>query len=137
MKKICVLIVMTIAILGSTVQAQERQMFKMAVPFNFTAEDTVFPAGSYIFYLVNPYKIRIQSRDGWHVANVSGMPLQKFGSSEKSALVFQRIDGKFFLIRIQEQSTRVQRELTLGSEARELQARDRDGYPSSVAISAR
>ena len=115
MKKFCVVLIVMAFVCG--LQAQERQLMKVNVPFTFMAENASFPAGSYTVYLLNPFNmLRVQGVDRGPSANVRGLPSQ-IGSKGKSEWVFARIDGKYFLKEVRESDNNIQRELPLGKSA--------------------
>ena len=139
MKKLCVLLVMMI-VFAAVVQAQDRQLLRVTVPFSFTADNSVLPAGAYTVSLLNPSNfLCIQSLDGRHVAIIPWLASQKSHLPQESALIFDRIDGQLFLRSIEEQDTSVERDVLLGKQARQLIAKSHDqhGHSGSVMISAR
>jgi hypothetical protein len=139
MKKLCVFLVMMI-IFASVVQVQDRQLLKVTVPFSFTANNSVLPAGVYTLSLLNTSNfLCLQNLDGRHVAILLWLPSQKSDLPKVSALIFDRIDGQLFLKSIQEQDTSVERDVLLGRQAHELMAKghDQHRHSGSVMISAR
>ena len=122
MKKLCLLLaVVILASVSAPVQAQDRQLLRIVVPFNFMVENRSVPAGSYSLYLLNPFNlVRIQSDRGEVVVILHVIPAQNPSASTRSELVFNRIDGEYFLAEVREQGNDIQRNFLMGTRAREL-----------------
>jgi hypothetical protein len=140
MKKLCVVLGITmLAGVCANLQAQERQLLRIAVPFAFMAENTSLPAGSYTVYLLNPYNmVRVQSADGHHVAVIRGIPATRSSGAHQTEMVFHRIADQYFLSEVREQGSNIERDLPLGSRAQELaKNRNLQQVATVVAIPAR
>lgn len=126
----------TFAILLSAcvyVQAQDRQMMRINVPFSFTAENTSLPAGAYNVYLATPFNlVKVQSVDGRGFVALQATSKQIASYQDNGALVFHRIAGQYFLIGAREVGSNLQREFRLGSYGQEL-ARKRE-FPQAEKV---
>ena len=140
MKKLSIVLAIAI-LLGACafVQAEERQMFRISVPFSFTAENTIFPAGVYKVYVVKPFNVlRLQSVDGHKTAFLRATPEETLSYSERAELVFRRIAGQYFLTEAREAGSRLHREFPLGNYAQELARKREPGQaPSVVTVAGR
>jgi hypothetical protein len=118
-------------------QAQERQLLTVTVPFAFTAENVTLPAGDYRVYTLPPYNmIKLQSSDGRKIATVPAIPTSS-QESEQGKLVFHRLGGQYFLAQIWEEGIGVRRDLRMGRIARELAEKGEKMQSATVLASAR
>ena len=135
MKKLYLFAIAVLALI-CVVQAQERQLLTVSVPFSFTAENSNFPAGSYRVYLMNPnHRIRVESAEGKSVI-VGGLPHRTLSEAAQAGFVFHHIGGQYFLVEVREQSSNVQRDVPLGRLARELAKKNSDPRQVETIISA-
>lgn len=117
-------------------QAQDRQLMTVTVPFSFTAENVTLPAGTYRVSTLPPYNmIRMQSDDGRNATVVPVIPTPS-AESKQGRLVFHRLAGQYFLAQIWEQGSGVRRDLRTGSLARELSKRRNKMESATVLASA-
>jgi hypothetical protein len=88
---------------------------------------------------LNPNNVvRVQSLDGHHVALVRGMPVQKRSGQSRTEVVFNRIDGQFFLKDIREADNSIERELPMGSRERVLAKKHNpQQLATTIAVPAR
>ena len=118
MKNTRLLIAAVLLLSAACLEAQDRQLMTITVPFSFTAENVTLPAGSYRVSTLPPYNmIRMQSNDGHHVAAFPVIPTPS-PESKQSKLVFHCLAGQYFLAQILEQRSGVHRDLHNASLAR-------------------
>jgi hypothetical protein len=103
------------------VQAQERPLLTVTIPFAFTVENSSLPAGVYTISVLSPYNmIKVQSADRRRSAMVFVTPAPKLERSEQAKVVFNRRGDLYFLAQVWEQGNNVHREVQIGNLAREL-----------------
>ena len=119
----------------ASLQAQDRRLMTVTVPFSFTAENVTLPAGTYTVSTLPPYNmIRMQGDDGHHSAVLPAIPTPST-ESKQGKLVFHRLAGQYFLAEIWEQGSGVRRDLRSGSLAREL-AKQRIKMQSATVLAS-
>jgi hypothetical protein len=133
-KKILALLAISIlAVLCVAGQAQERQLFRVSVPFSFTVQETVLPPGTYNVYVLNPFNmVRIMSTDGRHVGTISCISAGRLSEAQLDGAIFKRIGGQYFLTELRERGSGMERDFPLGSHAQALAKN-----PDRVVISSR
>lgn len=73
---------------------------KVTLPFAFQAEETLFPAGTYSISQSNPNsRLVIRNQKGRETGQFSASPLpaESVFAKDTTFLVFNKIDGKYFL----------------------------------------
>jgi hypothetical protein len=108
------------------VQAQERPMLTVTVPFAFTVENINLPAGSYTVFALPPYSmtVKLQGVYGQKAVMIRAIPSRSSADATQGKLLFSRIGNEYFLSQVWEQGSKVHRDFFLGNRAKEL-ARNR------------
>ena len=89
-------------VIGSSVANAQIDM-KVTLPFAFQAAETNFPAGSYSIDQANPNtRMTIRSQKGKETGSfaVSSLPAESAFAKDKTFLVFQKVDGKYYLSQV-------------------------------------
>ena len=140
MKNICTLltIVMLLAAASVCVQAQERPLTTVTVPFAFTVENSNLSAGSYTVSVLPPYNmLKLQSTDGRNVVMIRAIPSKSSTDSKQAKFVFNRIGDEYFLSQVWELGSKTHRDLFLGNRAQELaKNHTNDQVKTVVAVAA-
>jgi hypothetical protein len=120
------------------VQAQERPLTTVTVPFAFTVENSNLPAGSYTVSVLPPYNmIKLQSTDGRNVVMIRAIPSKSSADSKQAKFVFNRIGDEYFLSQVWELGSKTHRDLFLGNRAQELaKNRTNEQVKTVVAVAA-
>ena len=127
MKSICSLLTIAVLLAATSVsvQAQERPLTTVTVPFAFTVENSNLPAGSYTVSVLPPYNmLKVQSADGRKVVMIRAIPSTSPTDAKQAKFVFNRIGNEYFLSQVWELGSKTHRDLFLGNRAQEL-AKDR------------
>jgi hypothetical protein len=133
---------LTIAVLLAAtsvcVQAQERPLTTVTVPFAFTVENSNLPAGSYTVSVLPPYNmLKVQSADGRKVVMIRAIPSKSSTDSKQAKFVFERIGNEYFLSQVWEFGSKTHRDLFLGNRAQELaKNRPKGQVKTLVAVTA-
>ena len=95
-----------VGVLGVNAHAQSSrnsQRLRATIPFDFTAGNTLMPAGTYRVHVVNPSSdrsvLQIASADGKSLVMVKTIDVQG-QSSENAKLTFRRYGDQYFLARV-------------------------------------
>jgi hypothetical protein len=123
MKNICTLLSIAMLLVATSVciQAQERPLTTVTVPFAFTVENSSLPAGSYTVSVLPPYNmLKLQSTDGRNVVMIRAIPSKSSADSKQAKFVFNRIGDEYFLSQVWELGSKTHRDLFLGNRAQEL-----------------
>jgi hypothetical protein len=116
-------------------QIDIRPLMKVNVPFQFTVNDHVLPAGEYVISAVQPERtIRISSVHGKNSAILAVSPLYARHVFEKTSLTFNRYGGTYFLEEVQTAGQDVARTLPKGK--REMEMASNSGQPKSTTVLA-
>lgn len=104
MRKIVVgtLMFAAVLMLGSQLASAQINM-KVTLPFAFQAEEMQFPAGSYSMSQSNPsarFAIRSQKGKEGGTFAVSPLPPEGAFEKERTFLVFNKVDDKYFLSQV-------------------------------------
>ena len=111
-------------------QTESRLLMKVNVPFAFSVEDHILPAGEYFVLTVTPeHAIRIVSTDWKHSAIVNTLPNYAKSPSETSRLVFHRYGDEYFLTQVWTGGQNVARSLLSSKRAMEVASRTRWRIP--------
>jgi hypothetical protein len=102
MKSLRTLITICLLFTAVTLFAQtENQLMTVKIPFGFSVQDHLLPAGEYNIFTVLPgWMIRITSTDGQHSAFVTTIPQYASSPSRKSRLIFHRYEDEYFLAQV-------------------------------------
>ena len=100
-----------------------QRLMTINVPFAFSAEGHVLPAGEYLVHTVTPERsIRIVSADGKHSAIVNTLPNYASSPSTNSRLVFHRYGNEYFLAQVWTGGQNVVRDLVSSKLAMKIAA---------------
>lgn len=126
------LVILIFLAFGSlAMQAQERALVKVDVPFAFTVENVEMPAGTYTIWTTAYKAIMVQNADGLHTAFINAMEARKVQGSTESKLVFQQLGNEFFLNQVWEQGSEIHRDVRTGKRATVL---TKNGNPSQLVV---
>jgi hypothetical protein len=94
-------IVLLFTAVSAFAQIENRQLMKANVPFSFTVENHVLPAGQYSIYTVTQDRsIRVVSADGKSAAIINTLPNYAASPSANSRLVFHKYGNEYFLTQV-------------------------------------
>jgi hypothetical protein len=126
------LVILIFLAFGSlAMQAQERPLVKVDVPFAFTVENVEMPAGTYTIWTTAYKAIMVQNADGLHTAFINAMEARKVQGSTESKLVFRQLGNEFFLSQVWEQGSEIHRDVRTGKRATVLA---KNGNPSQLVV---
>ena len=102
MKRILWLIVATFAIglTTPTTYAQSSLKLRFSVPFAFTAENNVFPAGAYEVTQVDRYVLRLRNVETQASGFEHVQPKSRTNEGGSAEVVFHRYGAEYFLARV-------------------------------------
>jgi hypothetical protein len=102
MKRILWLIVATFAICLTTLTtyAQSSVKLRFSVPFAFTAQDTVFPAGEYEVTQADRYVLRLRNVETQASGFEHVQPKWRTNGGGSAEVVFHRYGAEYFLARV-------------------------------------
>jgi hypothetical protein len=141
MKNIRTLLTIALLLAATTicVQAQERSMLTVTVPFAFTVENINLPAGSYTVFALPPYSmtVKLQGVYGQKAVMIRAIPSRSSADATQGKLLFSRIGNEYFLSQVWEQGSKVHRDFFLGKRAKELAKNRTNGQLKTlVAVTA-
>lgn len=91
-------LVVLLPLLSFTLQAQEKMLFRVNVPFEFIAGGVHLPPGQYFAFHATPTMIQFVSEDGRAAAWIPVQPPTQLASGEDSTqIVFNRYGETYFL----------------------------------------
>lgn len=83
--------------------AQSPHLLKAHIPFSFTAQNKVFPAGDYTIetiYLAGSQSLKLQSTDG-HITGILPTRAMKIAANDQGAkLLFDKISDQYVLAQV-------------------------------------
>ena len=87
--RVLTLLTLAVLLLGSLAHAQfVEQIIRVRVPFEFTANQKVFPAGEYWFVRSAPDRLEVRDARGRVLASLVTHPVQSLESSTSTKLEF-------------------------------------------------
>ena len=139
MKSKLLIILATVAVLlpllSSTLQAQQQLLFRVEVPFEFSAGGVHFPAGQYLAFHVTSKMIQLTRVDGRTSAYIA-MNAPIMGGDTGNRIIFNKYGASYFLAQVH---TGYNQETHACSKCRAeqiLAAQARPGKFEEVAIEA-
>lgn len=103
MKSKLLIILVTVAVLlpllSSTLKAQEQLLFRVEVPFEFSAGGVHFPAGQYLAFHVTSNMIQLTRVDGRASAYIA-VKAPLLGGDTGNRIVFNKYGTSYFLAQI-------------------------------------
>ena len=99
--RLLTLLTLAVLLLGTLARAQfVEQIIRVKVPFEFTANQKVFPAGEYWFVLAAPDWLEVRDARGQVLASLVTHPVQSLESSTSTKLEFSTKGGDHRLTRL-------------------------------------
>lgn len=108
---------------------------KATLPFAFQAEEVSFPSGTYSFSQPNPSsRLVIRSQKGKETGQFSTSPLpsESVFSKDTTTLVFNKVDGKYFLHQVW--SRHIGRQLVESQAVKEARAGGKEVTEIKVSV---
>jgi hypothetical protein len=119
-------------------QNNGQELMEASIPFSFVVGADYLPAGDYRIETVVPQRmIRVYSVDGEHSAFVVTVPNSIEAPAEKSSLLFDRLGGSYYLLRVSTAGQDERRDLILSDKASRLARNQKQGPPTVVAGTVR
>lgn len=92
--RVLTLLTLAVLLLGNFAHAQfVEQIIRVKVPFEFTANQKVFPAGEYWFVRIAPDWLEVRDARGQVLASLVTHPVQSLESSTSAKLEFSTTGG--------------------------------------------
>jgi hypothetical protein len=89
-----------IATFSTVLQCQEQLLFRVNVPFNFTASGVQLSAGEYLAFHTTPTTIQLVRKDGKGSVWVAVKPSPVRSGGSVTQIVFNRYGGTYFLSQV-------------------------------------
>ena len=113
-------VLLALMALAPWLHADQRLLLKF--PWGFTAGDTVFAAGEYVFSISmnTTQDVVIQSSDRKQTGRIHVVPLRTVDKPKQGKLVFHRYEDRYFLEEIWMAGDRIARQATKGAAEQKL-----------------
>ena len=90
-----------VALLSSTLQAQEKLLFRVGIPFEFIAGGVHLSAGQYLAFHETPTILKLVREDGRGSAWIAVKPSPAMADKNTNEIVFNRYGETYFLASVQ------------------------------------
>ena len=113
-------LLLALMVLPPSLHADQRLLLKL--PWEFTAGDSVFAAGEYMFNIsmTANQDVVIQSSDRKQTGRIPVVPLRTVDKPKQGKLVFHRYDNRYFLEEIWMAGDRMGRQAAKGAAEQKL-----------------
>jgi hypothetical protein len=138
MKPILWLIVATFAICLTTLTtyAQSSLKLRFSVPFAFTTENTVFPAGEYEVTQADRYILRLRNVETQASGFEHVQPKSRTNGGRSAEIVFHRYGTEYFLVRVTDGPANSAFDLRQSQQERRLANGGSNPQPNVVSVLA-
>ena len=106
--------------LATPVVAQQSDLMKIDVPFNFVAENQRMLAGAYTIQRMQNGRLLVRSADSTIATTVLSLPVPLQDNAAESQVVFHRYGSDYFLAEIRVRGQNTGREVLRGKEETQI-----------------
>jgi hypothetical protein len=106
--------------LATPIVAQQSDLMKIDVPFNFVAENQRMLAGAYTIQRMQNGRLLVRSADSTIATTVLSLPVPLQDNAAESQVVFHRYGSDYFLAEIRVRGQNTGREVLRGKEETQI-----------------